>query len=157
MRFRLIAFLPLAATAVALLLLTASSLVSAIDASLVPEPRMHAQPIRIQSFETECQMLSREFEELSRAATLCDRDPRCLGSPLLCPIAMDAELEARYQRLRRALQSRCEVSPEPIESAVLAFDEGARSGEASLTCKASSEWMSTGLTKSGDGPRYFVF
>src|SRR5210317_193563 len=54
MRFRLIAFLPLAATAVALLLLTASSLVSAIDASLVPEPRMHAQPMRIQSFETEC-------------------------------------------------------------------------------------------------------
>ena len=107
MRLRLIAFVPPALLMTLVLLLSMSTFVSAVERSLVGDSEIVTPPIRVQRFETECETLYREMYAISRAATSCDEEPSCLGSPLLCPVMMDDELEAEYQQLRTELIARC--------------------------------------------------
>ncbi len=108
MRLRLIASLPVAVVIVALLLLTASSFVSAIDRALVVET--DRGPIRLVRLETHCDALFREIHALSHQATRCGDDvDACAMSPLLCAGAQDEAVEAEYRRLRDALHAQCDV------------------------------------------------
>ena len=117
MRLRLIAFVPVAMLVSFLISVSVSSLVSALAESILVRTQPSLEPIRIQPFESECDRLSREFETIMQFSDIaytsvarnCQLKPRCLESPLLCPIATDIQIEREYQRLRIALHTRCEV------------------------------------------------
>ncbi len=111
MRLRLIAFLPPAALIAFLLLVSASSFVSAVEGSLIAEFEVASTPIRVQRYESECDVLAREIRALSRSMTSCTGELSCLGSPLLCAVTMDAEIERKYQGLRSVQNERCNVPP----------------------------------------------
>lgn len=108
MRLRLIVFLPAAALITFVLIGSASSLVSALERSLMGEEE--APPLRITRYETECDVLYREIHTLSHEVTTCETDPECSGSPLLCPVVMNEDVSREYQRLRTALNQKCGVS-----------------------------------------------
>ena len=149
MRLRLIAFLPPAALVTFLLLVSASSFVSAVEQSLIAESAAVLVPIRVQSYESECDVLTRELRTLSHAVTSCDAEPSCLGSPLLCPVTMDANAEREYQRLRSALSERCEV-PRGLMGG-----SGGPVAEAS-GCGVHGAWFEAGAA-SATQPRQFIF
>jgi len=148
MRLRLIAFLPPAALVTFLLLVSASSFVSAIEKSLAAESEAVLIPIRVQSYESECDALGRELRTLSHAVTNCDAEPLCLGSPLLCPVTMDANAEREYQRLRSALSDRCEVPRGLMGSGGFVAD--------SSGCGAPRAWLEAGAAGAKQ-PRQFIF
>lgn len=86
--FRLIVLLPPAALMTAVLLGSTSSLVSALESSL----NRNAMPaVTLASYSTACEMLAREFPEVSRVATSCSAGFHCTGSKSPCPIAMDED------------------------------------------------------------------
>ena len=107
MRVRLIAFLPLATLISVLLLSSASSFVSAIERAWIPDSSDLLPIMRIRQFETKCDQLFREIHALSHETPRCDESRECLGSPLLCPSTMDAEIDREFQRLRSVLNERC--------------------------------------------------
>lgn len=82
MRLRLIVFLPVAALIAFLLLISASSFVSALERLITPSTE--SSPLRVSRYETEYDVLYCEIHALSQAATTCEVQPRCEGSPLLC-------------------------------------------------------------------------
>lgn len=128
MRFRLIVSLPLSLAIVGLLLVSASTLFAAVgnappstfDGSAAPAARetagtaMHASAESIERAvpaEARCDRLRQEIRALSHEVTPCELAPECLGSPLLCPIALDPRIEREYARLRETLQAECGLSP----------------------------------------------
>jgi hypothetical protein len=104
MRLRLLAFFPPAAFVTAVLLVSVSSLVSALETSLTPDVMI---AVKVQRYESDCDVLKRKINELSRNATSCDADLQCLSSPILCPIEMDAAQEREYRNLRAEFAMRC--------------------------------------------------
>lgn len=108
MPLRLLAFLPPAMLITGLILVSVSSLFSVLDTKLSPTPP-ELPAMQVQRYETTCDVLHREIHDLSRRTLACGREPGCVGSPLLCPIAMDADLEHEYQRLRHELNQECGV------------------------------------------------
>ncbi|MFK7895603.1 MAG: hypothetical protein AB8G23_07185 [Myxococcota bacterium] len=110
MRFRLLAFFPLAAALALLFLASASSMVSAIEkAAGVGGQSEEVVWIPVNLFESECNALFREIHALSHEITMCGADPLCLGSPLFCPGALDSTIDREYERLRSELNERCDV------------------------------------------------
>lgn len=116
MRLRVIAFLPAAGLIAFVFLISASSFVSAVERSLRFDSDFVPSTIRIERYETDCDVLHREIRVLSQAATSCDEEPSCLGSPLLCPITMNLATAQEYRRLRSAISERCGVSPGSMNS-----------------------------------------
>ena len=166
MRLRLIAFLPAAALVAGLLLVTTSSFVSAVERSWSAEPPPAPAPIRIRRYETECEGLRREIDQLIEASTSCDRELACLGSPLLCPITMTSKTEERYEALRETLADRCETPPigrDGDRSTRLpgmheaAFDDGSI-GRATTDkrCAATEAWRDSEVDDPS-GPGQFFF
>jgi len=150
MRFRLIAFLPVAALITFFLLVTASSFVSALERSLMTEP---AEPATysVTQYETECDVLYREIHALSHRATRCDAVPSCEGSPLLCPAAMDREVDREFKRLRQVLGERCDLSPGLLDYAWAGGSDGD-----GPTCGGAHDWMEAATRGEGE-PASFVF
>ena len=117
MRFRLLLSLPFSLLIVGLLLVSASSLVSAVEAPLGPEARLarfvtadgrgSERRVSIAVGESRCDVLRRELHALSHEVTPCALAPECDGSPLLCPVALDDRIEREYERLRDALHAHC--------------------------------------------------
>lgn len=70
MRLRLLVFLPLAGLITFLAFVSAASLVSALERSVVSEDRL-AEPMRATRYETVCEALFREAHGLSNEATAC--------------------------------------------------------------------------------------
>ena len=104
MRIRLLVFLPVALLMTMLCLLSASSLVSAVEAAL---PSFGPKSLDLRLYETTCHVLAREIREIGRRATRCDRDLLCLGSPILCPILLEEEDRRRYERLQARFEEDC--------------------------------------------------
>ena len=115
-----------------------------------PEAESLRPPLRLRSQESECDRLVREIHELSHAVTRCDSDPRCAESPLLCPAALDAEVDHAYRSLREALHARCGFP--------LGLLDYAWGGPVSAppSCGASHDWLEA--TTRGEAPvTRFVF
>ena len=148
MRLRLIAFLPIAALITFLLLVTASSFVSALERSLMTEP---AEPLAypVKRYETECDALYREIHALTHRATQCDAS--CEGSPLLCPAAMDRALDLEFKRLRGVLHERCDLSPSLLDYAWVGGPEGG-----GPHCGGAHDWLEA-ATRGEGSPGRFVF
>jgi hypothetical protein len=104
MRWRLLAFVPPAAFLATVSLMIASSLVAGLE-SRVRRPAPGAMPVTW--IESECRRLERQILAVSKRATGCDADLRCLGSPILCPLSMDETHEREYRALRREHAERC--------------------------------------------------
>lgn len=107
MGLRLLASFPIAALMVAVLLVSASSYVSAVEASFTLNSRTNVA-IRIDRYETKCRELDRAIQQISRRATACDRDLQCLGSPILCPISLNEKEEREYRKLRGEFGRQCD-------------------------------------------------
>jgi hypothetical protein len=101
---RLIVLLPLAALMTAALFVLAAFAHSVLERRFVRE---HAPAIELVRYESPCERMEQRLAELARAATACDADPRCLGSPLVCPVEMTAIHEREYERLRDRLEREC--------------------------------------------------
>jgi hypothetical protein len=158
MRLRLIAFFPPAVLIAALLLVTASSFVSAVERSLIEESNLTPAPIRVQRHETECDALRRELETLFQTATSCDRDTACLRSPLLCPITMNPAAERRYRELRLTLADRCDVPRGEVGnvSGRVSRDVWEVAAAEASSCAASHVWPESAVGE-GVGPRSYLF
>ncbi len=148
MGLRLLAFFPPAVLITFVLLLSGSSFVSAVEGSFLSEPNATSTPISIKRYETECDVLHREIHALSHAATSCEEQPPCLGSPLLCPVAMNGEIERDFQRLRAALSERCGV---PL--GLMDYAWGGPFGEAS-TCGDAHDWFESAASGLAEPSRY---
>ena len=144
MHFRLLFSFPLSFVIVGLLLVSASTLFAAGQASAPPARSPLAEqrggglasagfpsgtsgmtdrsgpsvePIGGDaSVVDRCDRLRREIHALSHEITPCDLGPDCHGSPLLCPVALDPRIEREFARLRGSLESDCGVSTEPLDS-----------------------------------------
>ncbi len=149
MRLRLIVFLPVAALIAFLLLISASSFVSALERSITTATE--SPPLRVSRYETECDVLYREIHALSHAATTCEVQPSCEGSPLLCPAAMDARIDSEFQRLRSVLNERCGLSPGLLDYAW----GGGADGEGP-SCGSAHDWLEAATRGEGQ-PTNFVF
>ena len=138
MRLRLLAFVPPAALISGVLLMSASSLVSALESTFIPPV---SSTFSIERFESRCEQLDREIAVLSRGATACDQDLQCLYSPIVCPIAMDPEAERNYQALQAERSDHCgeSVSPSPSPSAP---ESGSRQGMLSRS-SSHNPWVPT--------------
>jgi len=150
MRLRLIAFLPPAALIAFLLLVSASSFVSAVEGSLIAEFEVASTPIRVQRYESECDVLAREIRALSRSMTSCTGELSCLGSPLLCAVTMDAEIERKYQGLRSVQNERCNIPP----------GLGATAGGGAAGAASACGFFGEGFQAVAPGkaePHYFIF
>jgi hypothetical protein len=129
-RFRLLVSLPVSLLIVGLLLVSAASFVAAVEgpspsgsgaipvddvadrevASVRAEARTRTgAKARTEAGigESRCDVLRREIHGLSHEVTPCALAPECHGSPLLCPVALDVQIEREYERLRDALQAQC--------------------------------------------------
>ena len=82
--------------------------------------------------------------------TPCGRDPRCLRSPLLCPIAMDSEAERMYERLRSELNAECGVPLGPMD-----YTWGGPARVA-VVCEGGEDWLE-GTPGGGLAPTVFEF
>ena len=108
MRLRLLACLPVAGLITFLLFLSAASLVSALERSVTGEEAL-LEPMRLTKLETVCDGLFRELHALSHEASICGERARCAErSPLLCPAALDEDVDDAYRRLRTALHAQCD-------------------------------------------------
>lgn len=110
MRFRLLAFFPLAVGLALFFLVSASSFVSAVETAVDRKSQTEMLTwIPLSLIQSECDALYREIHALSHEVTRCGSDPLCLGSPILCPVALDPEVDREYARLRSELNERCGV------------------------------------------------
>jgi len=125
MRLRLLTFLPLAVLITFLLLSSASSLVSALESS-VARDEAGPEPVRVTKYETFCDGLIRQLHALSHEVSRCGDLTVCEGSPLLCPAALDEEIDHAYRRLRTTLHEECGV---PLRLIDFAWEGPADSGE----------------------------
>ena len=112
MRFRLLVALPISLLLGAVILVSAATLVSAIEGQGdgVGAPVDSPAAVRVIALpepESECDVLRREIHALSHEVTPCELAPECHGSPLLCPIALDPRIDREYERLRDALDAHC--------------------------------------------------
>lgn len=107
MRLRLLVCLPLAALVTFLLLVCASSLVSALERSVAVTPSATG-PMPVARYETVCERLFRELHALSLEVSGCSQGPACAASPLFCPAALDEGIDRDYRRLRGALHEQCD-------------------------------------------------
>ncbi len=147
MRLRLLAFVPLAALIAVSLLIIASSFVSALETRFVGTPIV---TLEIHRYETDCDRLQAEIQTLSQSATNCDEDLLCLGSPILCPIAMDAHNERRVLTLREELEAGCGFS--------FALDDEFRNArKANQVCASTLDWLDSGERRESREPATFVF
>jgi len=160
MRLRLLAFVPPAAVISAVILVSASSLVSALEAKFTPTV---SSAIPIQRYESFCDRLERKIEVLSRAATSCDQDIQCLGSPILCPIAMDEEMQREYRELQAERSSQCGVAG---VSELIAASPGIASlmdlsispfDVDSNACYAARNWLESAANRETSDLSTFVF
>jgi hypothetical protein len=163
---RLFAFLPVATVITVVLLSSAASFVFAVERAWVPDPIDPLPIVRLRQFETECDALFREIHALSHVTTGCEESHECSGSPLLCPAAMDVEIEREFQRLRTALNERCGL---PLRLMDYAWEEAGSAsrdahetspGEAEDTedasCGASHDWLEA-ATSGNIEARRFLF
>ena len=106
MRFRLLVLLPLAGLITLLLLSGAASFVSALEISMVPV-EAGPGPMPVTKYETYCDGLVRQLHALSHEVGRCGVTRSCNGAPLLCPVALDDEIDRTYGRLRSSLHAQC--------------------------------------------------
>lgn len=163
MRLRLLAFVPPATAITVALLISASTLVSALEASLTP---VVIPTIPIERFESQCEILDRRIAALSRSATSCNEDLHCLGSPILCPVAMDAKDERDYQALLEQHREHCGVPYSPFDRIATSSSEAAlRSFESSLetldgnanACRSTVDWLRSAEKAGPREPSTFIF
>lgn len=115
---RLLVSLPFALLVGLLLIGSTSALVSAFEHGRDSRP---AAAIRVELFAESCDVLRHELHALSHAVSPCELPPDCHGSPLLCPVALDARIEREYARLRDALHEQCGLSRSLVD---FAWDAG---------------------------------
>jgi hypothetical protein len=154
MQLRLLVFAPPAVLITAVILVAASSFVSALETSFTPKT-MNA--VKIQRYASDCDVLYWAIHEISRSATNCDADLQCLDSPILCPITMGREKELEYQSLRTEFGRRCGVSHRLKLPSGLT--DVARSGPdaESATCGSAFEWSKSDASDRSIQPDTFVF
>lgn len=104
MRFRLLACLPVALLLVGLLFASVASFVYATPRTVDVAAD---GPVVLRLGDSSCDVLRREIHALSHTVSRCELFPECQGSPLLCPRALDANVEREYERLRDALHEQC--------------------------------------------------
>ncbi len=154
MRLRHLVFLPIAAMIGFLVLASASSLVLALEGSVVSafEGSVHAETmaIRVSRYETVCDRLFREAHALSHEVTSCEARVACAGSPLLCPVAQDQQVEREYARLRTELHAECGV---PLDLMDYAWGGPAGEGPA---CGYAHDWLEAASSGAAE-PTRFVF
>ncbi len=114
---RLLVSLSLALSIGLLLIASTSALVSAFEHG-ASEP---IAAIRVELVAESCDVLRHELHALSHAVSPCELPPDCQGSPLLCPVALDASIEREYARLRDALHDQCGLSRSLVD---FAWDAG---------------------------------
>ncbi|MEM9177754.1 MAG: hypothetical protein AAGC67_21295 [Myxococcota bacterium] len=171
MRLRLLAFLPVAGLITFLLLLSASSLVSALERSVVPDEI--PGPMRITKYETVCEGLFRELHALSHEVAACTGQSACVDSPLLCPAALDDEIDHTYRRLRTALHEQCDFPLRLIDYAWQGPSDSiaqrtamlestrphAAHGEPSLfvdaTCGERHDWLEAAASGEAEPARFY--
>ncbi len=156
---RLLAFVPPAAVISVTILMSASSLVSALESTLMTNP---GTAIAIERIESRCEILDRKIEALSRAATNCDQDLQCLGSPILCPIAMDGEMERDYRALREERREHCgapHLQPASSSESSESFREvsGEPGGMDVSACRVVPNTSESAPNKRGSEPTVFDF
>jgi hypothetical protein len=160
MRLRLFAFVPPAAMISAALLVSASSMVSALEARFTPTA---SSAIPIQRYESFCEGLQRRIEVLSRAATNCDQDIQCLGSPILCPIAMDRDMQREYRELLEERREQCGtgavselVAMSPGIASLMDLSTSPFDVDPS-TCHATQTWLESAANREASDTSVFVF
>lgn len=172
MRLRLLAFLPLAVSITFFLLSSASSLVSALESS-VARDEAAPQPMRITKYETFCDGLVRQLHALSHEVSHCGDLTVCEGSPLLCPAALDEEIDHAYRRLRATLHQQCGVPLRLIDFAwegpVDPGEQGGAPGEGEIasgdhphesvlfveaTCGDRHDWLESARSGEAEPARY---
>ena len=173
MRLRLLACLPLAGLITFLTFFTASSLVSALEGSVaVEEPTLG--PMRVTKYESVCEGLFRKLHALSHEVTGCSERAACEGSPLLCPAALDEEIDHTYRRLRTALHEQCgfplrlidyawQGPSESIERSTAMLEmsrlPGAHAGEPGIivdaTCGERHDWLEAATSGEAEPARYY--
>ncbi|MFO0691270.1 MAG: hypothetical protein U0900_21405 [Myxococcota bacterium] len=109
---RLLVFMPLAAIVSLLLIGSTAALVSALEHEREAVPTM---PVAL--VDESCDVLRHELHTLSHTLSPCELPPVCQGSPLLCPVALDARIEHEYARLRDALHDRCGLARSLVDFA----------------------------------------
>jgi hypothetical protein len=108
MRFRLLLALPISLVLVGIILVSAATLVSAIEGRSDEAGGPAAiSAIASRAQTPQCDVLRREIHALSHEVTPCELAPECHGSPLLCPVALDPRIDREYRRLRGALHEHC--------------------------------------------------
>lgn len=154
MRLRLLAFVPPAA------MITAILLVSALEAKLAPTV---SSAIPIQRYESFCDGLERKIEVLSRAAPSCEQDIQCLGSPILCPIAMDKKMQREYRELQVERSELCGIGG---VSELIAASPGIASlmdlsispvDVDSITCYSARNWLVSAASREASDLSTFSF
>ena len=146
MRARLILFLAPALFVTGLLLVLASALVSDLEPPAVAESAFAIEPIRA---EASCAVIQRQVDSLARTATVCEADPGCLHSPILCAVAMDEARVREYERLRDRLDEECGIMR------TASYRPARRSPYEAEVCGVSEE--SRALSSRERVPRSFVF
>jgi hypothetical protein len=153
---RLLAFVPPAGLISAAILMSASSLVSALESTLTP---VASTAIVIERFESRCEELDRKIEALSRAATSCDQDLQSLGSPILCPIAMEEDAERDYRALREERHEHCGIPRLRPESSSASLWEVSLepSRMDSRACRSLTNWLESAEKGRATLPTVFDF
>ena len=149
MRLRLIAFFPLVGLVTFSLMASTSTFVSAVERRVLREPDQPTAHLASR-YETECEALFQEIHALSHERTRCDAQPECAGSSLLCPAAMDAEVDRAFRQLRIALHERCDV---PVS--LMDYAWGGPIGETPV-CGDSHDWLES-MTSGKAKPTRFIF
>ena len=154
MRLRLLAFLPLAAAITFLILLSASSLVSALERSVTPGEDPSGLVV-VTRFEVVCKGLFHELHVLSREVTACAEQLPCDGSPLLCPTALDDQIDHEYQRLRTALHERCDYPLSLIDYAWQRPRESIVERVFGGSCGERHDWLEHSMSGTAEPARYY--
>ncbi|MBK7952046.1 MAG: hypothetical protein IPK00_25680 [Deltaproteobacteria bacterium] len=115
---RLLVSFPIALLLGFMLIASTAALVSAVENRGASKP---IEAIRVELVAESCDVLRHELHALSHAVSPCELPPDCQGSPLLCPIALDARIEREYARLRDALHDQCGLSRSLVD---FAWDAG---------------------------------
>ena len=131
-------------------------------------------PMRVTKYESVCDGLFRQLHSLSHEVTGCSQAVACEGSPLLCPAALDEEVDRTYRRLRTALHEQCDFPLRVIDfawqgpsesiahsTAMLHVGESHASHEggseifAGATCGERHDWLEAATSGEASPSRFY--
>ena len=154
MRFRLLAFLPLAAVITFLILLRVSPFVSVLEHFVTPGEGPSG-PVVVTRLETVGKRLFHELHVLSHGVIACAEQSPCDGSPLLCSTALGDHIDHEYQRLRTALHERCDYPLSLIDYAWQRPRESIVERVVGGTCGERHDWLEHSMSGTAEPARYY--